>query len=246
MRSEAVSPILNKVGQFLVSAPLRNVAGQKENTFRFRRVMDEGKIFLANLSKGRLGEDNCSLLGAMLVTGLELAALSRADTAEHDRRAFYVYVDEIHSFITQSFAGMLSESRKYNLNLTLAHQYIGQLDERIRAAILGNVGTIISFRLGAEDAEILAREFYPVFNQADLTNLPNHHIYLKLLIDGVTSKPFSAMTLLPPPKEVSYKREIIEASRRRYGRRKEDAIQDKPAPRDQAGTVKETRQGRLL
>jgi type IV secretory pathway TraG/TraD family ATPase VirD4 len=246
MRSEAVSPILNKVGQFLSSAPLRNVAGQKENTFRFRRVMDEGKIFLANLSKGWLGEDNCSLLGAMLVTGLELAALSRADTAEHERRAFYLYIDEIHSFITQSFAGLLSESRKYNLNLTLAHQYIGQLDERTRAAILGNVGTIIAFRLGAEDAHILAREFYPVFNEADLTNLPNHHIYLKLLIDGVTSKPFSAATLVAPTIEVSLKREILEASRRRYGRPREEARREKPPPDSRARTVKETRQDRLF
>ena len=146
--------------------------------------MDEGKILIVNLAKGRIGEDNCSLLGAMLVTQIQLAALSRADVAESDRRSFYLYVDEFHDFLTLSFADILSASRKYGLNLILAHQHLSQLDEKLRAAILGNAGTVISFRVGVEDAEVLAKEFYPVFSERDLVNLPNHHIYLKLLIDG--------------------------------------------------------------
>jgi hypothetical protein len=216
LRSEAISPILNKVGQFLTSKPLRNIVGQKKNTFRFRKVMDEGKIFIANLAKGKIGEDNCSLLGAMLVTQIQLAALSRADIPENRRRGFYLYVDEMHNFVTLSFADILSEARKYGLNLTLSHQYIEQLDEKIRAAIFGNVGTMISFRVGAEDARYLAREFHPVFDETDLVNLPNYNIYLKLLIDGLTSKPFSAITLTCPQKKKGYKEEIIMASRQRY------------------------------
>jgi hypothetical protein len=180
--------------------------------------MDEGKIFVANLAKGKIGEDNCSLLGAMLVTQIQLAALSRANIPENKRRPFYLYVDEVHNFLTLSFADILSEARKYGLNLTLSHQYIEQLDEKIRAAIFGNVGTIISFRIGAEDARYLAREFYPVFEEADLVNLANYHIYLKLLINGVTSRPFSAVTFGPPEKNKSRKRTIIELSRKTYAR----------------------------
>ncbi len=216
MRSEAVSPILNKVGQFLTSLPLRNIVGQKENTFNLRDVMDSGKILIVNLAKGQIGEDNCALLGAMLVTKIQLAALGRADVPEEKRKSFYLYVDEVHNFFTLSFAGILSEARKYGLSLVLAHQYLDQLDEKMRAAILGNIGTLISFRVGAEDAKYLAREFYPVFNEADLVNLANHHIYLKLMIDGVTSQPFSAVTLPAPEIEESFKREIIDRSMKKY------------------------------
>jgi len=187
LRSEAISPILNKVGQFLASVPLRNIVGQKENTFNLRKVMDEGKILVVNLAKGRIGEDNCSLLGSMMMTKIWLAALSRADTPETKRKPFYLYVDEFHNFMTLSFADILSEARKYGLHLALAHQYIEQLDEKIKGAIFGNVGTIISFRVGIDDAKQLAGEFYPVFNENDLINLPNYHIYLKLMIDGTTS-----------------------------------------------------------
>lgn len=218
LRSEAISPILNKVGQFLVSLPLRNIVGQKENTFDLRKVMDEGKILIVNLAKGSIGEENCSLLGAMVVTKIWLAALSRADLPEVKRRPFYLYVDEIHNFLTLSFADILSEARKYGLNLILSHQYVEQLDEKIRAAIFGNVGTIISFRVGVSDARYLASEFYPVFNQTDFTGLPNYHIYLKLLINGVTSQPFSATTFSPPKRKTSYRKEVIEASRKRYAR----------------------------
>jgi hypothetical protein len=221
LRSEAISPILNKIGQFLISIPLRNIVGQRENTFDLRQVLDEGKILIVNLAKGKIGEDNCSLLGALLVTKIQLAALSRADLPEEKRKAFYLYVDEIHSFITLSFADILSEARKYGLNLILAHQYIEQLDERIRAAIFGNVGTIISFRIGAEDAKYLAQEFAPVFEEADLINLPNFHLYLKLMIDGVTSQPFSAITLPLRDINTSHRNEIIEFSRKRYAKPRE-------------------------
>jgi hypothetical protein len=222
LRSEAISPILNKVGQFLTSAPIRNIVGQKKNTFDMRQAMDEGKIVIANLSKGKIGEDTAFLLGAMLVTKIQLAAVSRADLPENKRRPFYLFVDEFHNFLTQSFSDILSEARKYGLNLTLAHQYIEQLDEKIRSAIFGNVGTIISFRVGAEDAKYLAREFYPVFSESDLVNLPNYHIYLKLMIDGVTSQAFSAVTLLPAERGVSHKGAIIASSRKKYCRRKDN------------------------
>ncbi|HUU50972.1 MAG TPA: type IV secretion system DNA-binding domain-containing protein [Nitrospinota bacterium] len=216
LRSEAISPILNKIGQFLTSLPLRNIVGQKENTFNLRKVMDKGKILIVNLAKGKIGEENCSLLGAMIVTKIQLAALSRANLKENKRIPFYLYVDEIHNFLTLSFADILSEARKYGLNLILAHQYIEQLDEKIKAAILGNAGTIISFRVGVEDAECLAKEFSPVFDECDLVNLSNHHIYLKLMIDGKTSRPFSAITLASPKIKISYKRDIIDHSRKIY------------------------------
>ena len=233
LRSEAISPILNKIGLFLTSIPLRNIIGQKENTFNLRKVLDEGKILIVNLAKGKIGEENCSLLGAMTVTKIQLASLSRADLSENRRKSFYLYVDEIHNFLTLSFADILSEARKHGLNLILAHQYIDQLDERIRAAILGNVGTIISFRVGVEDAKYLAKEFSPVFEETDLINLQNHHIYLKLMIDGKTSQPFSAITLNPPKKRPSNKEEIIKISRKRYSRSREQVEKEiiyKPPP----------------
>lgn len=218
LKSEAVSPILNKIGQFLTSIPLRNIVGQKENTFDFRKVMDESKILIVNLSKGRIGEDNCALLGAMIVTKLQLAALSRTELKENGRKAFYLYVDEFHNFLTLSFADILSEARKYGLSLVLAHQYIGQLKEDIRASVFGNIGTIISFRVGAEDASFLAREFSPVFDETDFVNLANFHIYLKLMIDGITSKPFSAVTLLPERSTGSFKEQAVTLSRQKYAK----------------------------
>lgn len=218
LRSEAISPILNKIGQFLSSLPLRNIAGQKDNTFSLRELMDSEKILIVNLSKGKIGEENCALLGAMIVTKIQLAALSRVEMPENTRKPFYLYVDEIHNFLTLSFADILSEARKYGLNLTLGHQYVDQLDGRIRSAIFGNVGTIISFRVGAEDAKYLAKEFFPVFNESDLLNLANHHIYLKLMIDGKTSHPFSAVTLASPRIRTSYKKDIIDYSRKIYAK----------------------------
>lgn len=194
-RAEAIAPIQNKVGEFLINPILRRIIGQPKGAFDLRQVMDEGKILLVNLAKGKIGEDTAALLGAMLVTKTGLAALSRADSSEEDRRDFYVYVDEFPSFTTSSFAGMLSEMRKYHLGLILAHQHLGQLDEQVRDAILGNVGTTVSFRIGLADAVVLEKEFHPEFAATDLVNLPNYHIYLKLMIDGVMSKPFSARTL---------------------------------------------------
>lgn len=232
LRSEAISPILNKMSQFLTSEPLRKIVNQKKSALDFRKMMDEGKILVVNLSKGKIGEDNCALLGAMIVTKIQLAALSRTDVPEHRRRSFYLFVDEVQNFMTLSFADALSEARKYGLSLVLAHQYIEQLDPKIRAAVFGNVGTLISFRIGAEDAKLLAREFYPVFSEADLVNLPNHHIYLKLMIDGHTSQPFSAVTLPPFQRKESFRKKIIEASRKSFSKekltRKNEIVSESP------------------
>ena len=199
--SEAVSPIQNKVGQFLSSSLMRNIVGQIKSSIDLRKVMDEGKILILNLSKGRIGEDNSALLGAMMITKIQLAAMSRVDIPEEERRDFYLYIDEFQNFSTDSFANILSEARKYRLNLILAHQYIEQLNEKVKPAVFGNVGTMISFRVGAADAEELAREFLPTFNEEDLVNLPKYEMYLKLMIDGVASTPFSARGLPPLSKE---------------------------------------------
>src|SRR3989475_3884451 len=196
-RAEAIAPIQNKVGEFLVNPILRSIVGQPKSAFDLRRVMDEGKILLVNLAKGKIGEDTSSLLGAMVVTKIGLAALSRAELAEADRRDFYLYADEFPSFTTTSFAGMLSEMRKYHVGLVLAHQYIEQLDEAVRGAVLGNVGTMIAFRVGLSDAEVLEKEFYPEFTAGDFVNLPNYSLYLKLMVDGTVTRPFSADTLPP-------------------------------------------------
>ena len=217
LRSEAISPILNKVGQFLVNLPLRNIIGQSKSTINLKEIMDGKKILIANLSKGKIGEDNTSLLGSLLLTEVWLTALGRAEIPEAQRTPFYLYVDEFHSFVTSSFADILSESRKYHLSLTVSHQHLLQVDEKVRAAIFGNVGSIISFRVGAEDAEYLAREFHP-FKETDFTNLPNYHIYLRLMIDGVTSQPFSATTLALAATDVSHGADIVNESRRQYGR----------------------------
>jgi hypothetical protein len=196
-RSEAIAPIQNKVGQFLTNRLIRGIISQKQSSFDIRRLMDEGKILITNLAKGKVGEDVSNLLGAMLLTRIELAALSRADVPEERRRDFYVYADEFYNFTTASFANVLAEARKYRLNLILANQYIEQLEQELRAAIFGNVGTLVSFRLGASDAEYVAREFYPVFSETDFIDLPQYHINLKLMIDGVSQSPFSAVTLPP-------------------------------------------------
>ncbi len=214
---EAVAAIQNKVGQFVSNPLVRNIIGQTHSTIDLRKIMDEGKILIVNLSKGRIGEDNSALLGAMLITKLQMAAMSRIDIPVDKRRDFYLYVDEFQNFSTESFANILSEARKYALNLTLAHQYIEQLDEKVRAAIFGNVGTVILFRVGAFDAEFLEKQFMPEFEVNDLVNLPNYHIYLKLLIDGVSGKPFSAAALAPISMiGESYSDVLIENSRRKY------------------------------
>ncbi len=196
-RQEAIAPIQNKVGAFLTNPYLYRILTQPQSTFDIRRIMDEGKILLVNLAKGKIGEDTAGLLGALLVTSIGLAAFSRAEVPEKDRRDFYLYLDEFQNFTTLSLANMLSELRKHKAALVLAHQYLSQIEPPVLDAILGNAGTLISFRLGLVDAEVLEKEFYPVFSARDFISLPNYQIYLKLMVDGVVSKPFSAETILP-------------------------------------------------
>ncbi len=232
-QAEAIAPIQNKVGRFLTSALMRNIVGQVASTINIREIMDQQKIFLINLSKGRVGEDNSNLLGALLITKMQLAAMSRVDIPETQRKDFYLYVDEFQNFATESFANILSEARKYRLNLILAHQYIAQLvfdsNSSVRDAVFGNVGTLITFRVGAADAEFMEPEFTPTLVLEDLVNLPKYSVYLKLMIDGVTSNAFSANTLPPfeiPEGSEETVKKIINASRERYARPRE-IIEDK-------------------
>ncbi len=223
-RNEAIAPIQNKVGQFLSTALIRNIVGQSKSTIDIFELMNSGKIFLVNVSKGRIGEDNSALLGAMLITKIQLASMERVRIPEAERVDFYLYVDEFQNFATDSFAGILSEARKYRLDLILAHQYIGQLitdtSTKVRDAIFGNVGTMIIFRVGAADAEFLEKELEPEFVIQDIVNLPNYHIYLKLMTDGVTCRPFSAKTLAPFRVKAAQnaEEEIIKISRKLYAR----------------------------
>lgn len=196
-RQEMIAPIQNKVGAFLADPKLNRIFTAAPVNLHFRSIMDEGKILIVNLAKGRLGEDSASLFGALLVTTLGLAAMSRGDIEESKRRDFFIYIDEFQSFTTLSIANMVSELRKYRISLILAHQHFYQLEPDVRHAVLANAGTLISFRVGPEDAPLIAREFAPAFNITDLISLPNHNIYLKLMIDGAPSQPFSANTLHP-------------------------------------------------
>lgn len=197
LRLEAIAPIQNKIGAFLTNPVLSRVLTSEGEQVRLRRVMDEGKILLVNLAKGRIGDDASSLLGALLLSRTMLASTSRVNIPEESRRDFYVYADEVHTYATGSLAGMLSELRKFRTSLILSHQHLSQLPAEVREAILANAGTLISFRIGAKDAETLAPEFHPQFFATDLVSLPNYHIYLKLMIDGAVSKPFSARTIPP-------------------------------------------------
>jgi CxxC-x17-CxxC domain-containing protein len=221
---EAIAPIQNKIGQFLSSSLIRNIVGQEKSSFSMRDIMDNQKILIMNLSKGRIGEDNSALLGAMMITKIQLSAMERVDIPEADRKDFYLYVDEFQNFATESFANILSEARKYRLNLILAHQYIAQLGETVRDAVMGNVGTMITFRVGAADADFLEKEFEPIFYANDLVNLAKYNIYLKLMIDGVATTPFSAVTL--PPIDIGENRvdirRIVDASRKRYAHSREE------------------------
>ncbi len=223
-RNEAIAPIQNKVGQFLSTALIRNIVGQSKSTIDIFDIMNTGKIFLVNVSKGRIGEDNSALLGAMIITKLQLSAMERVRVPEDERVDFFLYVDEFQNFATDSFANILSEARKYRLNLTLAHQYIGQLvtdtSTKVRDAVFGNVGTMIMFRVGASDAEFLENEFDPEVTPQDMVGLSNATIYLKLMVDGVTSRPFSAATL-PPFKVAASEmtvQHVIQETRKRYAR----------------------------
>jgi len=224
---EATAAIQNKVGQFASNPLIRNIIGQTNSSIDMRKAMDESKIILVNISKGRIGEDNSRLLGGLLITKLQLAAMSRVNVAEEERKDFFLYIDEFQHFATESFVNILSEARKYRLSLILSHQYIAQLgtgsDAPVRDAVFGNVGTIVSFRIGAEDAEVLEKEFVPEFEQNDFVNLGKYDIYVKLMIDGIASRPFSANTL-PPPQglEQSFREEIIQFSRSTYAVAVED------------------------
>lgn len=221
-RNEAIVPVQNKVNQFLNTSFIRNIVGQPKSTLNIPQIMNQGKILLVNVSKGRVGEDNSQLLGAMIITKIQLAAMERVRILEEERNDFYLYVDEFQNFATESFASILSEARKYRLDLIIAHQYIGQLvtdvSTKVRDAVFGNVGTMITFRVGAADAEFLEKEFMPEFMPQDLINLPNHNVYLKLMVDGVHSRPFSATTLpkLQFEVEEGIDIKIIEQSRQNY------------------------------
>ena len=222
MAAEAVPAIQNKVGQFTANPLIRNMIGQPVSSFDFREAMDKRKIIIVNLSKGKIGDENMKLLGGLLVTKIYLAAMSRADIPDRIMKVmpnFYLFVDEFQNFANASFADILSEARKYKLNLTIAHQYVEQMDEFVRPAVFGNVGTMIIFRVGASDAEILEKEFAPQFEIEDLVNLGFAQIYLKLMIDGLSSSPFSAVTLPPiPHPDSSFVQDIIAASREQFSR----------------------------
>ncbi|OGB74572.1 hypothetical protein A2V68_03175 [candidate division Kazan bacterium RBG_13_50_9] len=217
-QNETISPILNKVGQFLSSPVIRNIVGQPRSSIDFRKVMDEGKVLLVKLAKGIIGEDNAALLGAMVITQLQLASMTRADIAEAERKDFYLYVDEFQNFATESFQTILSESRKYHLSLTLANQYMDQLIPEVSDAVFGNVNTIIAFRVGGDDAKFLEREFAPVFDANDLVNLSMFNVYVKLSIDNVTTNAFSAQTLPLPADRNDNMEKIIKLSRERYAK----------------------------
>jgi len=217
-RKEIISPVQNKVGQLLTSPQMRNIVGQAKSSVDFGFVMDQKRILLANLSKGKVGEDKSNLLGSAIVTKMYLSALERQNLPEEVRKDFYLYIDEFQNFSTDIFPSILSEARKYRLNLNLAHQYLYQLPEGIKHAVFGNVGTVISFRVGSYDAKELAEEMKPVFTSEDLENLDNHHIALRLLIDGKMSHAFSAITF-PPLKPTGREAErdtVLRISRERY------------------------------
>ncbi len=219
LQKEAISPILNKVGQFVTSPLIRTIIGFPRSTIKLDDVMNQGKILFANLSQGRLGEDNAALLGAMLITKLQLAAMHRVDIPEEKRRDFYLYVDEFQNFATGSFIKIMSEARKYRLNIMLANQYMAQIPEEVQKAILGNAGTIISFSVGANDAAILFKEFAEVFSETDLVNLSNYQVAIKLMIDGHSTRPFLAHTLPLPISKNLNREKVIRISRERWAKR---------------------------
>ncbi len=220
--SEAISALVNKVGQFTTNPIVRNIIGQPVSTFNFRQVMDEKKILIMNMSKGLIGEQSAALLGAMLITKIYLASMSRANLTPEELLnvpPLYFYVDEFQNFANDSFANILSEARKYKLALTVANQYIAQMEETIRDAVFGNMGTTITFRVGPLDAEFIERVYTPVFNAQDLQNIAFGQVFMTLLIDGMSSKPFSALTLPPiQPRETPDRNRVIETSRAQYAR----------------------------
>ena len=225
--TEAVAPVLNKVGAFTANPIIRNIIGQPKSTFNVRQLMDEGKILIVNLSKGLIGEDNAGILGAFLVTKIQLAAMSRSDIPNiADRRPFYLYVDEFQNFATDSFATILSEARKYALNLTVANQYIAQMSDEVRTAVFGNVGTVISFRSSPDDAPLLIKQFEPNFEATDLVNMHSRHFLISMIINGEKQQAFSASTLTIPKPQQDFLPQIIEHSRTYYTRSRQEVEQE--------------------
>ncbi len=216
--TEAIAPILNKIGQFVTSPIIRNVVNTQKSSFSIEQIMNEGKILLVNLSQGKLGEDNATLLGAMLITKIQLAAMGRVYIPEEERRDFFLYVDEFQNFATESFNKILSEARKYRLNLTLANQYIAQIPEEVQKAIFGNCGTMASFVMGSDDASVFAREYGDKYTSDDLVSLSRHQIINKVSIDNIVSRPFPALTLPPAKSKNGNKEKVIRASREKYGK----------------------------
>jgi hypothetical protein len=226
-QAEAIAPVLNKVGAFTANPIIRNIIGQPKSTFNIREIMDDGKILIVNLSKGLIGEDNASILGAFMVTKIQLAAMSRSDIVRvEDRRPFYLYVDEFQNFATDSFATILSEARKYGLNLTVANQYISQMSDTVRNAVFGNVGTMISFRVSADDAPILSKQFEPQFESNDLLQMHNRHFIINMVINGEKAPAFSATTLTLPPPQIDNTGRIIEHTRKLYSPTREEIEQE--------------------
>lgn len=228
-KGEMLPYLVSKIGRFIENQMIRNIIGQQASGFNLRDVMDKKKILIVNLSKGKIGEMNANLLGLILVSKLQMAALARADMPESERHDFYLYIDEFQNFITDSIATILAEARKYRLNLIIGHQYIGQLvhgggvegkqgDTRVRDAVFGNVGTLLSFRIGVDDAEFMAKQFAPVFSEYDLINIPRYNAYARLMIDNQAARPFSMETLAPVPGDVGLAEKIKQLSRLKYGR----------------------------
>lgn len=216
--TEAIAPILNKIGQFVTSPIIRNVVNTQKSSFSIEQIMNEGKILLVNLSQGKLGEDNATLLGAMLITKIQLAAMGRVYISEEERRDFFLYVDEFQNFATESFNKILSEARKYRLNLILANQYIAQIPEEVQKAIFGNCGTMASFVMGSDDASVFAKEYGEKYTSEDLVSLSRHQVINKISIDNIVSRPFPALTLPPAKSKNGNKEKVVRASREKYGK----------------------------
>jgi len=212
--------VVSKVGRFIENEMMRNIIGQSHSSFDLSKIMDEGKIFLANLSKGMTGEVNSSLLGLILVSKMQMAAMKRARISEEERKDFYLYVDEFQNFTTDSISTILSEARKYKLNLIMAHQYIPQLTDQIKNAVFGNVGTIGSYRIGAEDAEFLEKQFEPGFSRFDLVNLDNFTLIIKMMINNKTSTPFKINAVKPTKGRIEIVEAIKKISKLKYSKTK--------------------------
>jgi hypothetical protein len=221
-KSEMLGYLISKVGRFVENQMMRNIIGQPRSGFNFKEIMNEGKILLVNLSKGQLGEVNSNLLGLIIVSKLQMAALARAELEESDRKDFFLYIDEFQNYTTDSISTILSEARKYKLGLTMAHQYLGQLVENgnssIKDAVLGNVGSILSFRIGVEDAETMAKQFEPTFSEFDLVNVDKYNVFMRTLVNGAATRPFNVEIIPAPTGDKKIAAEIKQLSRMKYGK----------------------------